>query len=87
MKPACTLAALALSVFLSGCISANESLPWHVMVCNSDDTTCRTHVRASTKRSCEYMREIRMGKDRCELVDCEEPSADITSYCEKQKGG
>ena len=87
MKLASTLAALVLSASLAGCQTANESMPWHLMVCNSDDTACDLHLRATSKRSCEYMREKRLGKDRCELTNCDEPSADITSYCEKQEKG
>jgi len=89
MKLAYTLTVLMLTAFLGGCITANESMPWHLMVCNQDGASCHLHVRATSKRSCEYVREKSVSKDRCELMDCAQPSADITSYCvnEKDKKG
>ena len=84
MKLTSVLAALALMASLGGCITANESLPWNLMVCEKDDTSCSLYARAVTEKNCEYMRQINLGKDRCELTNCEEPSQDITSYCVKQ---
>jgi len=84
MKLTRVLAALALTVSLAGCITANESLPWNLMVCEKDDSSCSLYARTGTKKNCEYMRQVSLGKDRCELTNCDEPSPDITSYCVKQ---